>query len=110
MIVLHAWKIALPEPCTVAHIEPEPELAGVITVAPHAPRRFGQQQAGTGLRVFGIAPVGRQDAAMAEHAARRRHGVNVVAVQRVPHALAVHVAPQRAQMLGLRVPEIADRM
>ena len=47
---------------------------------------------------------------MAEHPARRRLGVNVVAVQRVPHALAIHVAPQGAQMFWLRVPEVADRV
>ena len=46
---------------------------------------------------------------MAVHAARRRHGVNVVAMERVPHALAVHVFPKRAQLFRLRMPKVAHR-
>src|ERR1700722_6333026 len=45
---------------------------------------------------------------MAEHAARGGPGVKVIAVQCVPHALAVYVPPKCAKLLGLAVPKIAD--
>jgi hypothetical protein len=59
--------------------------------------------------MFHVAPVGRQHAAMSVHAARCWHGVKVVAVYRVPHPLAVDVAPQGAQLLRLALREIRHR-
>ena len=41
------------------------------------------------------------------HAAGRRLRLKIIAMQRVPHTLAIHVAPERPQLFRLALPKIA---
>src|SRR5476649_2279241 len=84
-------------------------MASVPAVAPHAPRRLDKQKPRRRSGVFGCAMIRWQHATMTVHAATRWRRLDVIAMQRVPKALASHVAPKLAHVFWLRSEKRRNR-